>query len=261
MEKVVSKDGTEIAYDQTGKGPAIILVGGALAQRANPDVKSLAALLAPHFTAIIYDRRGRGDSGDTAPYAVEREVEDIEALIDKAGGSAFVFGHSSGAALALEAARRLDGKIKKLALYEPPFLIAKSDQQLVNHLVQLKKMLAAGRRGEMIEYWMTAIIGMPAEAVAPMKGSPMWQELMSVAPTVVYDLTIMRNYSDPARRIAGITMPTLAMDGGASPAWAAEAAQTLVEAIPKTQRRTLAGQTHGAAPEVLAPVLVEFCEA
>src|SRR5579883_1411782 len=121
MRKVISRDGTPIAFDQSGQGPALILVTGATATRLA--AVSLAAALAPHFTVFAYDRRGRGDSGDTLPYAVEREVEDIEALIAEAGGSAFVFGHSSGAVLALEAARLLPTKIKKLAIYEPPFII------------------------------------------------------------------------------------------------------------------------------------------
>src|SRR5947199_6861992 len=120
MRTVISKDGTALAFDQSGQGPALILVAGATATRLAE--AALSAHLAPHFTVFAYDRRGRGDSGDTAPYAVEREVEDLEALIREAGGSAFVFAISSGAALALEAAAsRLN--VKKLALYEPPFMV------------------------------------------------------------------------------------------------------------------------------------------
>ena len=259
MNKVISKDGTAIAYDRTGKGPLVIMVGGALSTRSVPQVKTLAELLAPRFTVIGYDRRGHGDSSDTAPYTVQREVEDIEALIDANGGSASLYGHSSGAALALEAANKLDGKIKKLALYEPPFLgTENSVRSYAEHLAKLKELLKSDQRNEMLNYWMTDVTGTPAQYVVQMKNSPMWEGLVALTPTLVYDLTIMNEYSKPAERIDGLRIPTLAMDGGASPEWAHEAAQLLVDTIPNARRRTLPGQTHGADPEVLAPVLVEF---
>ncbi len=261
MKKVISKDGTPIAFDRTGKGPVLILVGGALTQRSAPQAGSLTALLAPRFTIIDYDRRGRGDSGDTAPYAMGREVEDLEALIDEAGGSAFVYGHSSGGTLALEAARSLGSKIKKLALYELPFMgPGNGAPGPAEHLAQLKEMQAAGRQADMLRYFMMQIVGMPAQAISPMKNSPMWQGLLSLAPTLVYDLTIMSEFPNPDERIKTVRIPTLVLDGGASPDWAANAAQTLVETLPNAQRRTLAGQTHAVAPEALAPVLVEFFE-
>ncbi len=170
MRNVISKDGTPIAFDRSGEGPALILVGGASAARA--DEASLAAALAPYFTVFAFDRRGRGNSGDTAPYAVEREVEDIEALIDEAGGSALVFGHSSGAVLALEAARLLPTKITKLALYEPPFIIDDSrppaPQDFSAHLSAL---VASGRRGEAVESFMM-VVGLPSEMIAQMRQSP-----------------------------------------------------------------------------------------
>jgi pimeloyl-ACP methyl ester carboxylesterase len=259
MEKAVSKDGTAIAFDRTGKGPAVILIGGALTQRAAPQAGSLAALLAPHFTVIDYDRRGRGDSGDKPPYAVKREVEDLEALIDAAGGSAFVYGHSSGATLALAAALSPGAKIKKLALYEPPFTSpGEGVRPPAEHLAQLKELMAAGQSPEMLKYFMTQIAGMPAQALAPMKDSPMWQGLLSLAPTLVYDLTIMSDFANPAEHFSDIRTPALALDGGDSPAWAHQAAQMVVDILPNAQRRTLAGQTHAVAPEALRPVLVDF---
>ena len=149
MNKVISKDGTPIAFDRAGQGLALILVTGALATRS--DMVSLAAHLASHFTVFTYDRRGRGESGDTAPYAVEREVEDLAALIVEAGGSAFVFGHSSGAVLALEAARWLSTSITKLALYEPPFIVDESRPPLPDdYLTQLTGLISSGRRGEAV---------------------------------------------------------------------------------------------------------------
>src|SRR5512136_3089047 len=148
MQKVTSKDGTPIAFGKTGHGPAIILVSGALGDRSA--AAPLTPLLSPHFTVLAYDRRGRGDSGDTAPYAVEREVEDIDALVTEAGGSAFVYGHSSGAVLALEAAAR-GLAITRLALYEPPFIVDNSHPPVsADYVARLNQLVAAGRRGDAV---------------------------------------------------------------------------------------------------------------
>jgi pimeloyl-ACP methyl ester carboxylesterase len=259
MDKVTSKDGTTIAFDQSGQGPAVILVGGALSDRSAG--RPLAALLAPHFSVFGYDRRGRGDSGDTAPYAVEREVEDIEALIEEAGGSASVFGMSSGAVLALEAARRLP--IARLALYEPPFIVDDSRAPVPEDYVQqLAGLVSAGRRGDAVEYFMTKAVDVPAEYVAQMRSAPSWQGMEALAHTLAYDGAIMGNTLSgnplPAERWASVTLPTLVMDGGDSPLWARNGVQAIVDVLPNARRRTLAGQTHAVAPEVLALVLVEF---
>ncbi len=261
MRTVTSKDGTSIAYDQTGQGPALILVAGATATRLAE--ASVAAALASDFTTIAYDRRGRGDSGDTAPYAVEREVEDIEALIDEAGGSAFVFGHSSGAVLALEAARLLPAKIKKLAIYEPPFIIDDSrppvPEDYFQHLVDL---VSSNRRGEAVEYFMIEAVGVPAEMVAQMRQSPMWPGLEAVAHTIAYDGAIMgdtmRGNPAPLKKWATVTVPTLVMDGGISPTFMHTGAQAIAGILPSAHRQTLAGQDHGPADEVLVPALKAF---
>ena len=261
MRTVLSKDGTAIAFDQSGQGPALILVAGATATRLAE--ASLAAALAPHFTVFAYDRRGRGASSDTAPYAVEREVEDIEALINEAGGSAFVFGHSSGAVLALEAARLLPTKITKLAVYEPPFIIDDRrppvPQDYVPHLNEL---IAAGRRDEAVEYFMTDAMLVPAEMVAQMRQSPMWPQIEAVAHTIPYDGTIMGDTmsGNPStiRKWASVTVPTLVMVGGASPAFFHNGTQTLVDILPNAQYRHLKDQDHGPADEVLTPALVGF---
>jgi pimeloyl-ACP methyl ester carboxylesterase len=261
MRKVISKDGTPIAFDQSGQGPVIILVAGATATRLAE--ASLAASLAPHFTVFAYDRRGRGESGDTTPYAVEREVEDIDALLNEAGGKAFVFGHSSGAVLALEAARLLPTKIAKLALYEPPFIIDDSrplaPEDYVPHLIEL---VSSGRRGQAVEYFMTEAVGVPAEMVAQMRQSPMWPGLEAVAHTLAYDGIIMGNTLRgdplPLRKWASVTVPTLVMDGGISPVFMHHGAQELANILPHAQRRTLEGQDHGPADNVLAPALKEF---
>ncbi len=191
MRTVTSKDGTRIAFDQSGQGPALVLVSGASATRL--DEASLAAALAPSFTVFAYDRRARGDSGDTVPYAVEREVEDIEALIDEAGGTAFVFGHSSGAVLALEAVRLLPTKIAKLALYEPPFIIDDSRPHMPEDFVShLNELVATGRRSEAVERWME-FLRTPDEMLAEMRQSPWWPQLEANAQSLVYDATIMQD--------------------------------------------------------------------
>ena len=190
MRTVISKDNTPIAFDQSGQGPAIILVSGATATRLAET--SLAAALATQFSVFAYDRRGRGDSGDTSPYAVEREVEDIDALITEAGGSAYVFGHSSGAVLALEAARLLKGRIEKLAMYEPPFIIDDSRPPIPQDYVpHLNKLISEGRRSEAVEYFMIDVVLVPAEMVAQMRSTPMWPQLEAVAHTIPYDGAIM----------------------------------------------------------------------
>jgi len=266
MKKVISKDGTPIAFDQSGQGPALILVAGATATRLAE--ASLAAALAPYFTVFAYDRRGRGESGDTAPYAVEREVEDIDTLINEAGGKAFVFGHSSGAVLALEAARLLPTRITKLAVYEPPFIIDDSRPPAPeDYAPQLIELVSSGRRGEAIEYFMT-VVGAPAEMVAQMRQSPMWPGLEDLAHTLAYDGTIMGNTMRgdplPLRKWASVTVPTLVMDGTVfmgreeSHVFLRHGAQELAHILPDAQNCTLEGQDHGPADDVLVPALKAY---
>ncbi|QBD77756.1 alpha/beta hydrolase [Ktedonosporobacter rubrisoli] len=265
MEKVISSDGTSIAFDRSGKGPALILVAGATATRA-AEQQFATGLISSHFTVFAYDRRGRGDSGDTKPYAVEREVEDIDALITEAGGSAFVFGHSSGAVLSLEAARQLSaGRIAKLALYEPPFIIDDSRPPIPEDYVgHLNELIAAGRRGDALEYFMVKAVGMPAEAIAGIRQAPFWQGSEAVAHTLLYDGAIMgdtvRGNPLSIRKWSSIQIPTLVMDGGASPAYMQHSAQELAAILPHGQHCRLAGQDHGPADDILAPALIEFFE-
>ena len=261
MEEAISKDGTTIAFDRSGDGPPIILVGGALADRSA--AAQLSAQLAPHLTVIAYDRRGRGDSGDTAPYAVEREVEDIEALIVEAGGHAFVLGHSSGAVLALESARMFPDRVGKLAVYEPPFIVDDSRALLpTDYVSHLEGLVSNGRRGDAVEFFLTTAVGVPAEVVAGMRQEPFWSSMESVAHTLAYDGTIMGDTMagspTPLRRWASVAIPTLVMDGGASPGWQRHSVRALADVLPDARHQTLEGQDHGPASEVLAPVLVEF---
>jgi hypothetical protein len=257
MEKVSSRDGTTIAFDRMGDGPPVILVcGGSTDRMANAP---LAALLAPHLTVFNYDRRGRGDSGDTAPYAVEREVEDIDAVINAAGGSASLYGTSSGAALALEAAAS-GLAITKLALWEPPFILDESRRPPADTATTYNELVSAGRRGDAVEFFMAKVVGMPPEFVAGARTQPWWPAQEALAHTLAYDATIMGDYSLPTERAAAVTAPTLVMDGGASFAGMGETAQALADTLPDGQRRTLEGQSHDVDPAVLAPTLIKFFE-
>jgi pimeloyl-ACP methyl ester carboxylesterase len=260
LHVVTSKDGTPIAYDRQGHGPALILVAGALCSRLGWSGPHLSNLLAPHFSVYNYDRRGRGDSGDTKPYAVAREVEDIEALVDAAGGSAYLYGHSYGAALVLEAAIQLGQKIKKLALYEAPYHEEAVDQHAFKDYIQhLSTALAVERNGDAVAAFMQ-YVGMPIDQIAAMRQSPAWPQLESIAPTLAYDHTAIlgEDSSIPTDRITVITAQTLIMYGGASFPFMQDTAQVLSKAMPHAKLLTLEGQTHDVAPEALAPVLKDF---
>jgi pimeloyl-ACP methyl ester carboxylesterase len=261
MNSVISRDGTRIAYDELGGGPPVILVGGAFNTRTFGPNKGLAPLLEEHFTVINYDRRGRGGSTDTAPYAVEREIEDLQALIEVSGGSAHVFGISSGAALALEAANS-GLAIEKLALYEAPFIVDDSRAPVPDdYLPKLEGMLAADRRNDAIRLFLRQGVGVPAVFVAMMRMMPVWSKLKAVAPTIIYDATLVNDYRRgeplPSDRWASLTLPTLVAVGGKSPEWMRNAMRELAGVL-DAEHRTLEGQTHIVKAEALAPVLVEF---
>ena len=259
MKKVRSADGTTIAYDQMGNGPAVILVDGALGYRAFGFMAQLAHELSPHFTVISYDRRGRGESTDTQPFALEREIEDIEALINEAGGEAFLYGISSGAALALEATLKLGEKVKKLALYEPPY----NDDEAARlawkaYRKQLAEVLAEDRKGDALGLFMM-LVGMPPEHLEGARRQPMWPMWEAVAHTLPYDAAALgEDASVPTEKAASVTVPTLVMDGSASFPFMHTTAVALAKALPNGEHRTLEGQTQEVEAHVLAPVLVEF---
>jgi pimeloyl-ACP methyl ester carboxylesterase len=259
MNKVRSKDGTAIAYETVGSGPSLILVGGAFCDRtARAAGRPLAELLAPHFTVFIYDRRGRADSEDTAPYATLREIEDLEALIATAGGSAFVYGHSSGALLALDAAER-HLPIEKLALYEAPVILDASRPKLPEDLpARLFALAAAGRRGETAALFLTEGVGVPPETVAQMQRAPFWAGLEAIAHTVPYDATIADQGAALVARASLVRVPTIVMNGSASPPWMRHANATLAAAIAGAQHLTLEGQTHDVDPKAVARELTAF---
>jgi len=257
MGTVTSKDGTKIAYDRTGKGPALILVLGALNSRKSG--AKLAKLLAARFTVISYDRRGRGASTDAAPYSPQCEVEDIAALIGAVGEPVCLYGHSSGGALALEVAIKLSKKIGKLAIYEVPYALDDTARKAANEYYKtLKKLLAAGRKDDAVALFVRSV-GVSDKQIQSMKRMPMWKGLEKLAPTLAYDSEVLgKGHALPAARLSRITIPTLVMHGGAGASSMRDAARAISEAIPQAQLRTLARQTHGVSPKVLTPVLEEF---
>jgi pimeloyl-ACP methyl ester carboxylesterase len=256
MNTVISKDGTPIAFDRSGEGAPIILVVGAFNDRSTG--APLAATLSEHFTVFNYDRRGRGASGDSTLYAIEREIEDLAALLDEAGGSASVFGYSSGAILALKAAAR-GPALSRLALYEPPFLLEDGFPKLAQEIsVRLTELLSSGRRGDAVELYQMELVGIPAETVAQLRHAPFRPALENIAHTLVYDATLTGDMPVLAEQLPSITVPTLVISGGNSQARVRSAAQTLAGTLPNARHRSLSGQTHDIVPEVLAPVLEAF---
>jgi pimeloyl-ACP methyl ester carboxylesterase len=260
MPKVTSKDGTTIAYDKAGQGLAVILVEGALgSRRASAE---LAKLLAPAFTVYSYDRRGRGESTDTKPYSVQKEVEDIEALLDSAGEAACLYGISSGGALALEAAAGLDRKVKKLAIYEVPYDSSEPGIKAFRaYRTTLSELVEAGRRADAVALFMK-FVGVPDEMIEGTRHTPMWQSMEMLAPTLVYDAAVLgEDRTVPVSRVSDITAHTLIMDGGqsyGSMPFMRTTAEVLTRAIPNAQHRVIEGQGHDIDIKVLAPVLTEF---
>ena len=260
IETVRSKDGTEIACETVGDGPPLILVQGALNRRT--DAPPFVEALRGEFSVVAYDRRGRGDSGDTPPFAVAREVEDLAAIVASVGGAAFLCGFSSGGALALEAARRGAG-VTRLAVYEAPFIVDDTRPAVPEDYVEhLEALVADGARGDAVAYFMGTGVGLPAEMVAGMRSSPMWPGLEALAHTISYDGRAMGDHMSGRPFRPGewddVRAPVLVLDGGDSPPWQRNGARALADALPDAEYRTLEGQTHQVAPEVLAPVLMDF---
>ncbi|MET7685229.1 alpha/beta hydrolase [Streptomyces sp. NPDC005423] len=254
--KTISRDGTPIAYEVVGHGPAVILVSGAMSTGAS--TVPVASLLANRFTVVAYDRRGRGASGDTAPYAVAREVEDLAALVEAVGGEASLWGMSSGGALVLEAAAS-GLPVRQVAVYEAPFADFRggSGEERAAYTRQLNQVLAEGRPGDAVALFL-ALTGMPEEAIAGMRRSPGWPGMEAVAPSLAHDDAVLGDGLVPRERVAAIGVPVLAVAGGASEAWIKDATRVVAETAPRGTYRTLDGQTHRVDPEVLAPVLAEF---
>jgi len=262
MPTVTSADGTRIAYSRIGSGPALVLVDGALCYRTSTPNDDLARALSDRFTVYTFDRRGRGESGDTQPYDVEREVEDIAALVKEAGGTAGLYGISSGAALVLEAAHR-GVPASKIAVYEPPFVVDSTRKPVpADYPEKVEAAVKAGKPGVAIKAFMTEAVGIPAPMVLMMRLMPVWSRMKRIAHTLAYDAKVMDDNQAgrplPENRWSGITAPLLIADGGKSPEWMRNGVAAAASQLPGAQYRTLPGQTHLVKTAVLAPVLAEF---
>ena len=255
MDTVTSKDGTTIALDRLGDGPPVILVSGGSVDRSSN--AGLAEVLAKDFTVYNYDRRGRGPSGDTQPYAVQREVEDIAAVIGAAGGAASLYGSSSGAALAFEAAAS-GLPITKLALWEPPYIPEGVPRPPTDTAETYRRLVAEDRRGDAVEFFMSKVVGMPDEFVAQAKNAPFWGPTEALAHTLAYDATVMGDYTMPTELVASVSTPTLVLAGGSSFPWMDQTARAMADLLPNGQHGLLEGQTHDVDPSVIAPALEAF---
>lgn len=250
MQLVRSADGTDIAVERSGDGPPLVLVGGAFQDRFS--MNTIATGLQDAFTVYEYDRRGRGDSGNTLPYAVEREVEDLAVVIGAAGEAAFVFGQSSGGALALEAAAR-GLPIRALVVNEPPYTDGPSDS-FADHLDELvREDRPAAAAAAFLE-----LIGTPRTAIAQMRAGPHWARMETFAPTLSHEVRLCNNGEVPAHLLARVSAPTLVLAGERSPAWAHDGARAIADQVPAGHARVLAGQGHMVADDVLISVLREF---
>lgn len=260
---VTSKDGTTIAYERSGVGPALIVVGGALSYRSHPTVTELVERLSQHFTVFSYNRRGRFDSGDADDYAVEREIEDIAALLDIAGGTAYVYAVSSGAALALEAAARMPHKVTKAVLYEPPYIIDDTHPPVdLDYIDRLNAAIAANDPERAVKLFMTIPLRIPEDYLVGMQHHPGWPDMVAVAHTLVYDATIMgdtmRGNPLPAGRWQAATQPILVISGEQSEQFLQNTARALADALPDAAHYNLTGQGHDVAASAIVPVLVEY---
>jgi pimeloyl-ACP methyl ester carboxylesterase len=260
MHTTNSADGTVIAYETCGQGPPLILVDGALCYRKMGPSRAVAASLREHFTVVTYDRRGRGESTDCVPYSVDREVEDLAALIAAVGGSAYLCGFSSGAVLALDAAAS-GLPVTGLALYEPPFIVDESrPPAAADYVDQLNTLLTANRRGDAVRLFMRHV-GLPGPLVALMRFMPAWGKLKRVAHTLPYDGEIMGDTQLgrplPATRWPGTKVKTHVIVGGKSPAFFHNGTKTLVDLLPNADHHVLDGQTHMVKAKALAPLLID----
>jgi pimeloyl-ACP methyl ester carboxylesterase len=255
LYQTTSSDGTTIAYEKAGDGPPLIIVGGAFHDR-NAGAP-LARALSSHFTVVTYDRRGRGDSGDSATYSVAREVQDLGAVLCEVGGSASLYGISSGGILALEAAAA-GYPVGRIAAFEPPYHCGQGPVLGPEVVPRLAELTRAGKRSEMVEYFLSDVMVVPSRDIEQMRRMHMWPELEAVAHTLIYDTRLVGDRSWPAARMASVTGPTLIMSSRSSAPWMRHTAQTIAENLAGGEHRSVNGTPHDASPRVLAPVLIPF---
>ena len=255
METTKSADGTVIAYERTGDGPPLIVAVGAFCDRRSfvPPGNLTSA-----FTVYTYDRRGRGDSGDTPSYSPDLEVADLAAVASAAaaGSGVFAFGHSSGGALVLRAAAA-GVPLTAVASYEAPFVIPGSREVAQDPAGRIREMVASGRPGDAVRYWMTDVVAAPAEVLPRMEGSPMWPGLEALAHTLPYDIALTGDQGVPAS-LSAIAIPVLVLGGSTSPDWFHRTVRETAAVIPGARLVMMEGYDHGVPPEVIAPVLTEF---
>jgi pimeloyl-ACP methyl ester carboxylesterase len=254
METVKSADGTVIAYDRAGDGPALIVSVGAFCTR---QAFAAPADLQQRFTVVTYDRRGRGDSGDTEPFAPEREYEDLAAVAAAAGPEPpFVFGHSSGAAIALRAAAA-GLPTAGIVAYEAPFLDQDTPQPAVDPADHIRELVGSGRRAEAVTFWMSEVVRLPGEMIAQMDGAPWVTALEPLTPTLPYDLAVTGG-GVPTAELGKITAPVLILGGTNSPGWFQRSVADQAAATPGARLTMLDGYDHNAPPEVITPILIDF---
>lgn len=259
--EITSKDGTKIRYDKTGKGPALILVDGGFAYRQNGNTKELVRLLSDHFTVYDYDRRGRGESTDTQPYSVDRELEDLQALADASGGSPFVCGFSSGCGLVLQTVNK-GRHFKKIVLYEPPYVAIKPEDKLP--VKEIKKtvqdLISKGKKSTAVSYFLKRVVGVPGIFVLFIRffNRPGWKKNEGVAHTLLYDLDVMGDLTFPKGLAANNTSPVLVIGGEKSPERLANGVKNVAKHVPHSETLFLKGQTHSVDMKVLAPELIRF---
>jgi pimeloyl-ACP methyl ester carboxylesterase len=256
MEKVTSKDGTTIAFDRLGEGPVLIMMGGALNNRML--TSELASLLAADFTVFNYDRRGRSDSTDTPPYSIDKEVDDLDAVVDAAGGSAMLFANCTGGMLALEAVAK-GSAITKLVLYEPPYIVDDRQARLDGDFrTMITELLESGRRGDAVKHFLERGVGLRPDVVERVQSMPLWPMLEGLATSLPYDIAVAGDNSLPTERLPLVTVPTLVMDGTKSPDWQRDSVQALVDTLPDATRTSMEDMNHTFAPEGIAPVIRDF---
>ena len=261
MEKAISADGTTIAYDVRGTGPLVGIVGGAFNDR-NTWAELAGALAEEGFTAVSYDRRGRGDSGDTRPYAVEREIEDLTAVIAAAGGEGpvYVHGVSSGGALVFRAAAA-GLPLSRISVLEPPYRVPGAPPAPGNYIATLQRYVDAGDLDGLAEYFQTQVVGLPVEMVQSFRGTPMWQKLCAMAPTLVHDGLCLGgdDQSLPVDLLASVSVPVLVVtSSGTAASWLGQTAEQVASAVPAGEWVRLEGGFHEVPPAVLAPALAAF---
>lgn len=260
--KVTSKDGTQIAYSKTGTGPALILVDGGFAYRDNGNTQELARLLSTHFTVYDYDRRGRGESTDNQPYSVDREVEDLNALIEATGEAPFICAFSSGCGLVLYTINKQERKVKKIVLYEPPFVATSKKEELPVEEVKgvVENFIHKNKRLKAVNYFLNKVVGLPRILIFFFRllNRSGWNKNESVAHTLLYDLEIMGNLTYPPGLASDNTSPVLVLGGEKSPERLANGVKNVAKHVPNSQIQFLKGQTHNVSVKVLAPELIQF---